>query len=645
MSDKNTVGNAGSSDKQAVGEHKIDAQAVGSNEPADAAPAPQKFDHTTFLQSLTQRPGVYQMLNAKDDVLYVGKAKNLKKRVASYFRNRGLNGKTVALVSKIHSIQVTVTNSETEALILEQNLIKAHRPHYNILLRDDKSYPFIFLSDHQFPKLGIHRGAKKAKGEYFGPYPNAGAVRESLHYMQKVFKVRQCEDSYFRNRSRPCLQYQIGRCSGPCVDKVSGEDYAESVHFTKLLLTGQDKLLMDALAKRMEAEAEALRFEVAADIRDKISDLRTVQESQFIDGKRGDIDVMAASQRSGIACVHLLYIRAGRILGSRSYYPSPRLEESSADVLYSFISQYYLGGMAAETPSEIIVDQPIPDQALLADALGEMAGKRIGISHSVRQNRAQWLSLATAAASQNLDAKLANRQSIAQRFDSLQEALQLETLPQRIECFDISHSSGEATVASCVVFDLSGPRKADYRRFNIEGVIGGDDYAAMAQALERRFKRLKAGEGKKPDVLLIDGGKGQLSEAERVLAELNITGMTVLAVAKGPTRKAGMEQILKADSREELVLKADSPALHLIQQVRDESHRFAINGHRARRAKARNTSTLETIPGVGAKRRKQLLNYFGGLQEITKASSQELAKVPSISEKMAGDIYNSLHND
>ncbi|MEM8499047.1 MAG: excinuclease ABC subunit UvrC [Pseudomonadota bacterium] len=607
--------------------------------------AAQPFDSATFLKSLTSRPGVYQMLDHEAKVLYIGKAKNLKNRVSSYFRNRGLNSKTVALVSKIDSIQVTVTNSEAEALILEQNLIKAHRPQYNILLRDDKSYPYIYLSNHEFPRLGFHRGAKRAKGEYFGPYPSAGSVRESLHHLQKVFRVRQCDDSYYRNRSRPCLQHQIDRCTAPCVAKVNADDYADDVRFTRMFLNGQDQQLLKELAERMEAASATLEFERAAMIRDQLTDLRRMQDEQFIEGKRGDVDVLAASQTSGIACVHVLFVRAGRVLGSRSYYPAPKLEEGSAELLFSFISQYYLGGMAREIPREIVIDQEIPDLDVLVSALSEYSNRKITVHHKVRSNRAEWVKLAVTAAQQNLEARLANRQSIASRFEALQEALQLSELPQRIECFDISHSSGEATVASCVVFDLSGARKTDYRRFNIEGVQAGDDYAAMAQALRRRFTRLQKGEGRKPDIVLIDGGKGQLSEAEAVLNELKLVDICVLAVAKGPTRKAGMEQIIKADNREELVLASDSAALHLIQQVRDESHRFAITGHRARRAKKRNTSALESIEGIGSKRRQALLRYFGGLQEIQRASVQDLSKVPGISEKTASDIYNSLHSD
>lgn len=607
--------------------------------------AVQPFDSATFLKSLTRRPGVYQMLDEEAKVLYIGKAKNLKNRVSSYFRNRGLNSKTVALVSKIHSIQVTVTNSEAEALILEQNLIKTHRPQYNILLRDDKSYPYIYLSNHEFPRLGFHRGAKRAKGEYFGPYPSAGSVRESLHHLQKVFRVRQCDDSYYRNRSRPCLQHQIDRCTAPCVAKVSAQEYADDVRFTRMFLNGQDQQLLKELAERMEAASAKLEFERAAMIRDQLTDLRRMQDEQFIEGKRGDVDVLAASQASGIACVHILFVRAGRVLGSRSYYPAPKLEEGSAELLFSFIGQYYLGGMAREVPREIVIDQEIPDLEVLVSALSEYSNRKIAVHHKVRSNRAEWVKLAATAAQQNLEARLANRQSIASRFEALQEALQLSELPQRIECFDISHSSGEATVASCVVFDLSGARKTDYRRFNIEDVQAGDDYAAMAQALRRRFSRLQKGEGRKPDIVLIDGGKGQLSEAEKVLDELELVDICTLAVAKGPTRKAGMEQIIKAGSRDELVLPADSAALHLIQQVRDESHRFAITGHRARRAKKRNTSALESIEGVGNKRRQALLRYFGGLQEIQRASVQDLSKVPGISEKTASDIYNSLHSD
>ncbi len=603
------------------------------------------FDAETYLKTLTRKPGVYQMLDAGNEVLYVGKAKNLRNRVASYFRSRGLNSKTVALVQKIHSIQVTVTNSESEALILEQNLIKAHRPPYNILLRDDKSYPYILLTDHSHPRLAFHRGSKRKKGEYFGPFPNAGSVRESLHLLQKVFRVRQCKDSYYRNRTRPCLQYQIDRCTAPCVGKVSDEEYQNSVRYTRMFLQGEDQKLLGELADRMDKASQELEFEQAAVIRDQITDLRRMQDAQSIEGKRGDIDVLAAAQASGTACVHVLFVRAGRILGSRSYFPKPQLEEGSAELLFSFVSQYYLGDVAKEVPREILLDQEVPDVDVLESALADYCKRKVAIVCRARANRAQWVQLAATAAQQNLEARLANRQSIASRFESLQDVLQLTELPQRIECFDISHSSGEATVASCVVFDLSGARKTDYRRFNIDGVQAGDDYAAMEQALRRRFKRLQQGEGQKPDVLLIDGGKGQLSEAERVLRELAIDDLNVLAVAKGPSRKAGMEQIIRAGTREELVLNGDSPALHLIQQVRDESHRFAVAGHRARRSKKRNVSVLEGIEGVGSKRRQALLRHFGGLQEVQRASIQDLSKVPGISKKTATDIYHSLHSD
>ncbi len=612
----------------------------------DANTTDAAFDSKSFLETLTRRPGVYQMLDADGAVLYVGKAKNLKNRVASYFRSRGLNSKTVALVSRIHSVQVTVTNSETEALILEQSLIKSHKPHYNILFRDDKSYPYIHLSSQQaYPRISFHRGVRKAKGDYYGPYPSAGAVRESLNLLQKMFNVRQCEDSYFRNRSRPCLQYQIGRCSGPCVGKVSDADYAESVRYTQMFLDGRDQLLVAELADKMEHAAEQLEFEEAAALRDQISDLRRVQESQFVEGRRGDIDVLAATQSSGLACVHRLFIRSGRILGSRSYFPKLRLEESSAEVLQSFISQFYLSGTTQDMPREIIVSENVPEQDVLREALLAVAGRNVALSSAVRMARAAWVKMASQAAQQNLEAKLANKQSVVQRFEALQEALQLSELPQRIECFDISHSSGEAPVASCVVFDTNGARKSDYRRFNIKDVIGGDDYAAMEQALRRRFSRLAADEGIKPDILLIDGGKGQLTQAEQVLQELNINDITVLGIAKGSTRKAGMEQVLRAGSHAEVVFASDSAALHLMQQVRDESHRFAISGHRARRAKTRNTSSLESIPGVGAKRRRELLRYFGGLQEVVRASENELIKVPGISEKTAADIYQALHRE
>ena len=603
-----------------------------------------EFDHKAFLKTLTSRPGVYQMYDDAHRLLYVGKARNLKNRVGSYFRASGLNDKTMALVARIHEIQVTVTTTEVDALLLEHNLIKSHRPPYNILLRDDKSYPYIFLSSEDtYPRLSLHRGAKRRKGQYFGPYPSAGAVRESLHFLQKVFKVRQCEDSYFRNRSRPCLQHQIDRCTAPCVGLVSEEAYARQVENTRLFLRGKSRELIVRLADDMEQASSRLEYEQAAVYRDQLAQLQQVQASQGIEGVQGDLDILAAAVDGGRACVQVLFVRAARVLGSRTYYPPLRLQENPAQVLGAFIPQYYLDGARA-IPGEIIVNTAPEDSATLAQALSVAAGRRVRVRRRVREARARWVQLAVQTAETNLAAHLSGRQSVLERLQALQEVLGLPEMPERMECFDISHSSGEATVASCVVFDQNGARKSDYRRFNIDGIAPGDDYAAMQQALQRRYKRLKSGEAPLPDVLFIDGGKGQVSQAMAVLSDLQVSGVEVVGVAKGVTRKAGFETLLNGATGRERQLPGDHPALHLIQQVRDEAHRFAITGHRARRDKARQRSALEDIPGVGARRRRELLRHFGSAQAVENANVEELRKISGISATMAQQIYDHLHS-
>ncbi len=610
-----------------------------------AQPADNSFDAKRLLKEMSTQAGIYQMFDGADKILYVGKAKNLKNRLASYFRSSGLSSKTQALVAKIARVEVTLTGSESEALILEQNLIKAQRPPYNILLRDDKSYPYIFVSsDDDYPRLSLHRGSKKKKGRYFGPFPNVGAVRDSLNFLQKTFRVRQCEDSVFSNRSRPCLQYQIKRCSAPCVDKISRQDYAEDLRHTELFLKGNSDSLMSELADAMEQASRQLAFEKAADYRDQISALRRIQSQQVVEGGSGDLDVLAVHRQAGSACVHVLFVRQGRILGSRSYFPGDKLSENDSELLSAFIAQFYLAANR-EIPREVISAQALAEHELLSQVLSERLGAAVKLTHRVRGARAQWQTLAQTAAQQNLRAQIASKQSIYKRFEQLQDVLQLEELPQRLECFDISHSSGELTVASCVVFDHNGPLKSDYRRFNIEGVTAGDDYAAMQQVLMRRYTRVQKEEGKLPDLLIVDGGKGQLTQALKVWAELAITEVQLLGVAKGTTRKAGFETLFFANSEREIVLEGDSAALHLIQHIRDEAHRFAITGHKQRRDKKRKTSTLEDIAGVGPKRRRELLRQFGGLQQIQQASQQELERVSSISKKVAEDIYNALHND
>ena len=603
------------------------------------------FDSSAFLASCSGRPGVYRMFDADAKLLYVGKAKNLKKRLASYFRKVGQAPKTSALVARIAQVETTITANETEALLLEQTLIKQWRPPYNILLRDDKSYPYVFLSSGDFPRLSIHRGAKKDPGRYFGPYPSAGAIRESLSLLQKAFFVRQCEDSYYRNRTRPCLQYQIKRCKAPCVDMVSPDEYAEDVRHSVMFLEGRSNALAEELSRNMEKAAMALDFERAAEIRDQIGILRRVQDQQSMEGGNGNVDIVASVVSPGGACVHLISVRGGRVLGSKNFFPQVAIEESVSDVLQAFLEQYYLSSVERDLPSELIVNAVHEDFQTLISAVAELRDVDLTISHRVRGTRARWQQLALTNAEQALGARLANRQHLATRFQALATALDLDEPPTRLECFDISHSSGEATVASCVVFGPEGPLKSDYRRYNIEGVTAGDDYAAMHQALTRRFKKAAEGEGKLPDILLVDGGKGQLNMAREVLQALAVPELLLLGVAKGVTRKPGLETLYLNDAAHEFTLPGDSPALHLIQQVRDEAHRFAITGHRARRGKARTTSTLEGVAGIGPKRRRELLMHFGGLQELCRASLDEIAKAPGISKKLAESIYAALHSE
>lgn len=603
------------------------------------------FDSSAFLATCSGRPGVYRMFDEQNRLLYVGKASNLKKRLASYFRKTGLAPKTAALVARIAQVETTIVANETEALLLEQTLIKEWRPPYNILLRDDKSYPYVLLSDGDYPRLGIHRGAKSAKGRYFGPYPSAGAIRESLALLQKTFLVRQCEDSYFKNRTRPCLQYQIKRCKAPCVGLVEPAEYAEDVRHSVMFLEGRSNALADELSASMERAAMGLEFERAAELRDQIALLRRVQDQQSMEGGSGDVDVIAAVVNPGGACVHLISVRGGRVLGSKNFFPQVGIEEEGGAVLMAFLAQYYLSSHERDMPSELIVNVMHEDLPTLASAVAELRGREIAISHRVRGTRARWQQLALTNAEQALGARLANRQHVAARFEALAEALDLDEPPQRLECYDISHSSGEATVASCVVFGPEGPLKSDYRRFNIEGITAGDDYAAMHQALTRRFSKLKDGDGKLPDILLVDGGKGQMAMAREVLQELAVPELILLGVAKGVTRKPGLETLYLNDAEHEFTLPADSPALHLIQQIRDEAHRFAITGHRARRGKARRTSSLEEVAGVGPKRRRELLKHFGGLQELNRASIDEIAKAPGISKKLAESIYAALHSE
>ena len=603
------------------------------------------FDHKTFLKHASSRPGVYRMYDTDNKLLYVGKARNLRKRIGSYFRASGLDSKTMLLVSKIHHIESTLTNTETEALILEQTLIKERKPPFNILLRDDKSYPFIFLSDKdKFPRLALHRGAKKKQGRYFGPFPGAGAVRESLNLLEKVFHVRQCEDAFFRNRSRACLQYQIKRCSGPCVGLISETDYAEDVRHSVMFLEGKNTQIAHELQEKMQTLAAAREFEKAARIRDQIRDMRVVQERQYVSGEKGDVDVIAMCRDAGVVSVQVIFIRDGRVLGNKNYYPKFMLENTPASILHAFIAQFYIQEQGLHSiPREIIVSDEPEEARALETALEYCAQHKVDLKHKVRQHRHKWLQLAQTNAQHGLSSKLNSKQSMQNRFSALQEALHSEKLPTRLECFDISHSAGEATVASCVVFDQNGPLKRDYRRFNIENITPGDAYADMEQALKRRYIRLKKGEARLPDILLIDGGKGQLTQAEVVLADLDIQGVQLIGIAKGISRKAGQETLFFGRSRKELVLEAESPALHLLQHIRDEAHRFAITAHRQRRGKKRTQSFLDEIPGIGARKRRELINHFGGQQEIKRASIEDLQRVPGISKALAESLYDTIH--
>lgn len=600
------------------------------------------FDHKSFLPTLPNKPGIYRMLDARHQVLYVGKARNLRNRVANYFRSSGLETKTMAMVAKIDRIEVTVTQSETEALLLEQSLIKNDRPPYNILLRDDKSYPYIHLSETaKYPRLAIHRGAKAKHGRYFGPYPSAGAVRESLNILQKLFLLRQCDDSFFKNRSRPCLQYQIKRCSAPCVDAIQPDAYRADVEMAKLFLEGRNSAVMERFQTSMNEAAEALEFEKAARIRDQITHLRKVQERQYVHGEIGDVDVFGWSQRDHLCCVQGLFVRSGRVLGQRVFFSKNDLDISAGEFLDAFLAQYYLASTQRDIPKAIVTSARTDETDVLAAALTEKAGRQVAIVSEVRGQRARWQALASDNAEQNLIGHLADKQQTLQRFVSLQEALGLDNLPERLECFDVSHTMGEATVASCVVFNTQGPLNSDYRRFNIDDVTGGDDYAAMEQALRRRYTRLQQGEGVLPDLLIIDGGLGQIRIAIKVLTELQVTGVQILGISKGPDRKVGMERIYLAEKEVNIV--GTSAAAHLLQHIRDEAHRFAITGHRQRRKKQRQKSQLDDIAGIGPTKRRRLLLHFGGLTAIKGASVEELAKVAGISTGLAGEIYRSLH--
>ena len=609
-----------------------------------SVPDDNTFEPKSFLQSLTHRPGVYQMLNAKHKIIYVGKALDLRKRVSSYFQRTPADAKTASMMALVANVEVTVTNTEAEALLLEYNLIKRHKPRFNVILRDDKSYPYIYVStNHAYPRLQFHRGPRKGKGRYFGPYPSTNAVRKTLNELHKLFLVRQCQDSYFNNRTRPCLQYQIKRCTAPCVGYIDQATYGEDINAAILFLEGKNRGVIDAMVERMERASDGRDYERAARFRDQISRLKKVEAEQIISRTAAkDLDIIAVASKNAVHCVTIIFIRNGKILGSRNYFPRLSVAATSQQIISGFLPQYYLG---KEAPSEIIVETDINDRALLESTLAERSGHNVTIKYRVRGDRLRWLQLAATNADQGLKLQLSSNATLRRQFEGLAELLQLEAPPERLECFDVSHTSGEATVASCVVFNQAGPLKSDYRRFNLSPDSAGDDYAGMAEALRRRYARIKKGEVPMPDILFVDGGKGQLAAALTVLDELELGWLQVIAVAKGRARRPGMEQLFLAGQSTPTILPGDSAALHLIQRIRDEAHRFAITGHRQRRAKARKTSRLEEIPGLGPKRRRELLKQFGGLQGVRGAGIDDLVKVRGISQALAVKIYDDLHHD
>lgn len=601
-----------------------------------------QFDPKPFLANVSQRPGVYRMIAADGEVLYVGKARNLKNRLTTYFVGKAQTTKTMAMVAQVASVEVTVTASETEALLLEYNLIKRHKPRYNVALRDDKSFPYLYIStDHDYPRISFYRGSRsRMPGRFFGPYPNARATRETLLLLQKLFLLRPCTDSFFANRSRPCLQHQIKRCSGPCVELISKQAYAQDVADAMKVLEGRGAELLDDLARRMEQASQRLEFERAARLRDQIHGIKAIHSVQAVTrNTSNDIDAVALFSNAGEHCVSIVFVRGGRNLGSNNFFPRAGLAEAG-ELLSGFLAQYYL---AREAPDEIVISEPIEDADLIEATLTQKMGKTVLIRSNVRGVRARWLEMARTNADIGLRMRQATESTTAEQLQGVAAALSLPAAPARIECFDISHTMGERTVASCVVFGPEGPIKADYRRFNIEGIEPGDDYGAMRQALSRRYARIKKGEVPTPDLLLIDGGPGQLAQAIAVLDELEITGVALAGVAKGADRKPGQERLFLAHQELPTILPPDSSALHLIQRIRDEAHRFAIAGHRHRRAKARTQSVLETVPGLGPRKRRELLRQFGGLQGVSRAGIEDLEKVHGISRKLAQTIYDTLH--
>jgi excinuclease ABC subunit C len=601
----------------------------------------QQFDGKAFAARLPTRPGIYLMRDGDGAALYVGKARNLRKRVAIYFDARPKVERIMRMVARISQVEVSLTRTEGEALLLENEWIKSLKPRYNILLRDDKSYPWIVItSNHEYPQIAFHRGARDKSKTYFGPYPSASSVRESINLIQKLFRIRNCEDSYFAHRNRPCLQYQIRRCTAPCVGLVSKGDYSEQVKDTKLFLQGKNQKVLTRMIVRMEQAAGALEYEAAAMFRDQINALKQMQAQQFVSGAHADLDFIALAQEQHQSCVHLVSIRGGRNLGQRSHFPSQTEGYSEAEVLEAFLGQYY---QERHPPAQIVISHPLENLALLTSVFSETAGRRISIQAHPRGDRRKMLELAIGNSRQALQMRLASKANMEKQFEALQNVLRLEELPNSVECFDISHTAGNQAVGSCVVFDSNGPVKSKYRRYNLKGITPGDDYAAMHQVLARRYGRIQAEEGLLPDLLIIDGGKGQLRQAEEVLAEFGLTGIPMLGIAKGRTRRAGHEEWILASPARSFRPGPESPASHLVQQIRDEAHRFAITGHRGRRQKAATKSGLEKIPGIGPGRRRALLNHFGGLQGVNKAGVEELSSVPGISRVLADVIFRALH--
>jgi excinuclease ABC subunit C len=601
----------------------------------------QPFDGKSVAARLPTRPGVYLMRDEGGEPLYVGKARNLRKRVASYFDARPKIERIMRMVARIRQIEVSLTRTEGEALLLENEWIKSLRPRYNILLRDDKSYPWIALStDHAFPRIAFHRGARDSGKRYFGPYPSAGSVRESINLIQKLFRVRNCEDSYFAHRNRPCLQHQIRRCTAPCVGQVSGETYAEQVSDAILFLQGKNQVVLTRLISRMEQASRSLEFEAAALYRDQIGTLKEMQAQQFVSGRQSDIDFVALAQEQGLSCVQVVSIRGGRNIGQRSHFPAQAENCSAEEVMEAFLGQYY---QARQPPAQIVLSHAPQNPALLVSVFSAAAERKVSLQAHPRGDRRKMLELAAGNARQSLKMRLASKANMASQFESLQALLGLDESPASVECFDISHTAGHQTVGACVVFDSNGPVKSRYRRYNLKGIEPGDDYAAMRQVLSRRYGRMQAEEGTLPGLVLIDGGKGQLRQAEDVLAELGLTGIPVIGIAKGRGRRAGEEDWITAAPYRALHPGPESPASHLVQQIRDEAHRFAITGHRGRRQKAATRSTLELIPGIGPRRRRALLNHFGGLQGVSKAGVEELSSVPGINRVLAEEIFRALH--